>query len=303
MKPATRTHYAEVVQRTIERIAERLDEALDLERLAADAAIAPFHFHRIFRGMVGETALELARRLRLERAASLLTGTSEPVTHIAFGAGYEAHEAFTRAFRARYDTTPTLFRSRKYPRIELAARCGVHFQADGTVPAFMPCDSGGEHMRVEISTMPPLRLAAVRHLGPYNQIPLAFEQLGRLLEPVAATLRDYGSQMMAIYHDDPDTVPVDQLRSDAAVAVPEGIALPTGLTEMHVPGGRYAHTLHVGPYERLGDTWARFMGEWLPASGHRVAATPAYEIYLNDPRTTPNAELRTELYIPLDGEA
>jgi AraC family transcriptional regulator len=300
MKPDTRSHYAMIVQRTIRRITGHLDEALDLDTLAGEAGVAPFHFHRIFRGMVGETALELARRLRLERAAGQLASTDRPVTAIAFDAGYEAHEAFTRAFRMHYDSSPTLFRARKYPRIELTARSGVHFHVDGTVDAFIPRDSGGQHMQVEIKAIPALRLATVRHIGPYNQIPLAFEQLGQLLGAVAANLRTAGSAMIAIYHDDPETVPLDQLRSDAAVSVPDDFALPDGLTEAPVSAGRFARTVHVGPYEQLGDTWARFMGEWLPASGHRVGSAPSYEIYLNDPRMTPKSELRTELYIPLE---
>jgi AraC family transcriptional regulator len=300
MKPDTRSHYATVVQRTLERIARQLDEALDLDTLAREACVAPFHFHCIFRGMVGETPLELARRLRLERAAWQLANTDRPVTEVAFDAGYEAHEAFTRAFRVHYDTSPTLFRARKYPRIELAARCGVHFQADGTIPSFIPRDSGGQHMHVSIKSMPELRLATVRHVGPYNQIHLAFERLSELLSAAAPSLRNVGLTMIAIYHDDPEVVPLDQLRSDAATAVPGDFAIPNGLAEQRVPAGRFACTLHVGPYEQLGDTWARFMGEWLPASGHRVGSAPSYEIYLNDPRMTPKADLRTELYIPLE---
>lgn len=300
MKAATRSHYRTVVQRTIERIALQLDDALDLNTLAEEACAAPFHFHRIFRGMVGESPLELARRLRLERAAWRLAATDRPVTEIAFDAGYEAHEAFTRAFRARYDTSPTLFRARTYPRIELAARCGVHYQPDGVVPPFIPRDSGGSDMHVDITSMPELRLACVRHVGPYNQIPLAFERLGQLLGATAPVLQARGTAMIAIYHDDPDVVPVDQLRSDAAVVVPLDIPIPPGLAEQRVPAGPFACTLHVGPYEQLGDTWARFMGEWLPASKHRVGSAPSYEMYRNDPRTTPEAELRTELYIPLE---
>jgi len=299
MKPETRSHYARVVQDAIDRIAGHLDEALDLETLARQARAAPFHFHRIFRGMVGETALELARRLRLERAAWNLANTDRPVTEIAFGAGYEAHEAFTRAFRAHYDTSPTQFRKRRVRRIELAARCGVHFPVQGVVPAFIPRDSGGAGMQVDTRSMPDRRLAAVRHDGPYNQIPLAFELLGRLIRG----LPEAGSTRIAIYHDDPETVPLDRLRSDAAVTVPEGLGLPEGLREIRLPAGRFARTVHVGPYERLGDTWARFMGEWLPASGQRVGSAPSSEIYLNDPRRTPSAELRTELYLPLEEPA
>lgn len=298
MKPDTRSFYERAVQTTIEYIARHLDDALDLEALARSACLSPFHFHRVFRGMAGETPLELTRRLRLERAAwRLKEERQQPITEIAFDAGYETHEAFTRAFRACYSTSPSGFRLRKYPRIELAAPCGIHFSANGVIPAFIARNSGGQTMDVDIKDMPELRVATVRHVGPYNQIPKAFESLGAIAGP--AGLIRQAESMMAIFHDDPETTPQDQLRSDAALVVPEGVKLPEGLTEQHIAAGRYARTLYVGPYERLGDVWARFLGEWVPASGNRIGDGVSYEIYLNTPEQVPNTELRTELYVPL----
>jgi len=297
MKPDTRSFYGRAVQAAIEHIASHLDDALELQALGRIACLSPFHFHRVFRGMVGETPLELTRRLRLERAAWRLKDKQRAITEIAFDAGYETHEAFTRAFRSSYNTSPSGFRLRKYPRIEIAAACGVHFTADGVIPAFIPRDSGGLTMEVEIKEMPELRVGAVRHVGPYNQIPKAFERLGAVAGP-AGLLRHAGS-MIAIYHDDPETTPQDQLRSEAALVVPEGINLPEGLVEEHIAGGRYARTLHVGPYEQLGDVWARFLGEWVPATGNRIGDGVSYEIYLNNPTQVPKQELRTELYVPL----
>jgi AraC family transcriptional regulator len=298
MKPETRSFYEQVVQRAVDRIATRLDDALDLETIASDACLSPFHFHRIFRGMVGETPLELSRRLRMERAAWQLAKTDRPVTAIAFDAGYEAHEAFTRAFRTAYSASPSGFRQRTYPRIELAATCGVHFNPDGIVRAFIHRDSGGRTMDVTIENMPELRVGAVHHVGPYNQIPNAFRKLGEIAN-ASGIVEKPGVAMLAIYHDDPETTPANELRSEAALTFGADAKLPTGLDEHRLPGGRYAHTTHVGPYEELGDVWARFMGEWLPASGERIANSPSYEIYRNTPMDTPKEKLRTDLYIPL----
>jgi AraC family transcriptional regulator len=297
MKPDTHSFYVRAVQAAIEHIAGHLDDALELEALARLACLSPFHFHRVFRGMVGETPLELARRLRLERAAWRLRDKRRAVTEIAFDAGYETHEAFTRAFRAAYSTSPTGFRLRTYPRIEIAAACGVHFAEGAVIPAFVPRISGGAAMEVEIKDMPELRVGTVRHIGPYNQIPKAFERLGEIAGP--AGLLRHSSAMLAIYHDDPESTPQDQLRSDAALVVPDGVRLPKGLEEQHIAGGRYARTVHIGPYEQLGDIWARFLGEWIPASGNRIGDGVSYEIYLNTPEQVPKQELRTELYVPL----
>jgi AraC family transcriptional regulator len=299
MKTATRSFYARGVQQAVERIATSLDDALDLQALAAGASLSPFHFHRVFKGMLGETPLELMRRLRMERAAwRLIESSSTPVTEIAFEAGFETHEAFTRAFRACFSTTPSGFRQRQYPRIELAATCGVHFNPDGRVPEFIARDSGGRQMDVDITERPELRVGTIRHIGPYNQIPVAFQRLG-MVAGRGGLLGHPAATMLAVYYDDPETTPQEELRSDAGVVIAENARLPEGLVEQRIPGGKYARTVHVGPYEQLGDAWARLMGEWLPASGYRIGPGVTYEVYLNDPSRVAKEELRTELYVPI----
>jgi AraC family transcriptional regulator len=105
--------------------------------------------------------------------------------------------------------------------------------------------------------------------------------------------------MLAIYHDDPDTTPEAELRSDAAVTLSPAAPVPAGLTEGRIPAGRYARATHVGPYDKLGDVWAQLKGEWFPQSGHRPGNGASYEVYRNTPMTAKPSELITELYIPV----
>jgi len=317
MKSETRTFYEQAVYRAAERIVSGLDESLELESLARGAALSPFHFHRVFRGMVGETPLELHRRLRMERAAWRLLDGEDPITAIAFDAGYETHETFTRSFRTRYGCSPSEFRRRRTsdindgpgcerpPQIELATRSGIHFVPGPSGPFTFDFLNGGHVMKTnqdhvmnaEITSRPELRVAAVQHVGPYNRISEAFARLGATAGP--AGLIGPESTMIAIYHDDPETTPEEDLKSDAAVTIPAGKALPKGLTEFRIPAGRYARATHVGPYEGLGDAWARFMGEWLPASGQRFGDGVSYEVYRNNPSNTAPDDLITDMYIPL----
>ena len=81
--------------------------------------------------------------------------------------------------------------------------------------------------------------------------------------------------------------------------VRDGVARPSGLSELTLPAGRYAKASHRGAYSGLGDAWARLMGEWLPLSGFRVGAGPSYEVYVTDPRATATEDLVTDLYVPL----
>jgi AraC family transcriptional regulator len=152
-------------------------------------------------------------------------------------------------------------------------------------------------MNVEKKQMPALRLATLRHIGPYNRISEAFGRLGDIAG--RAGLFQGKATMLALYRDDPNVTPEAELRSDAAVVIAEDAEIPPGLTEQRLPAGRYACTTHVGPYEELGDAWARFMGHWLPKSGERMGTGVSFEIYVNNPMEVPKQELTTELYIPL----
>jgi AraC family transcriptional regulator len=289
------------------QVVAELDRALDLQALARSAALSPFHFHRVFRGAIGETPLELHRRLRMERAAWSLVQEDVPVTAIAFAAGYETHESFTRAFRIYYQCSPSEFRQSRAPdgpvclkpfQIELPSRSGIHFEPHRAAAISIHFIEGEQVMNVEIKEMQELRVATRRHVGPYNRISEAFVRLGEIAGP--AGLLNQRPTMLAIYHDDPETTPASELRSDAAVVVSDEAKLPGELGEQRVPGGRYACTTHIGPYEQLGDVWGRFMGEWLPRSGERLNSDGVtYEIYRNTPAEVPKEKLETELYIPL----
>jgi len=304
MRTETRSFYEAAVVRAVVRITESLDDALDLGDLARGAELSPFHFHRIFRGMVGETPLEMHRRLRLERAASQLLGGTRPVTAIAFDAGYDTHEAFTRAFRDAYGTSPSAFRLSDERReacarptqTTLAARSSIHFNATFNMQE-IHFHKGDSTMNVTVEEMPSLRVATVHHMGPYNRISDAFQRLGGIAGPAGLLRGD--AMMLAIYYDDPETTPAEQLHSDAGVTVPEHAHLPAEVVEKRLPAGRYARAMHIGPYATLGDTWSRMMGEWLPSSGNRVGNGPSFEVYRNTPADAPPEELRTDLYIPI----
>lgn len=153
-------------------------------------------------------------------------------------------------------------------------------------------------MDTALVNLPAMRVAAVRHRGPYNGVGEAFGTLGAIAGQ--AGLFAPGATMVALYHDDPDTVPEAELRADAGITVAEEILIPDGLTEHRVPAGRYARRLHVGPYEGLGEAWHQFIDTWLPASAHRMGKGPCIERYLNSPLNTPPEQLRTELYIPVE---
>jgi AraC family transcriptional regulator len=152
-------------------------------------------------------------------------------------------------------------------------------------------------MDVEIKNMPALRTAGLRRLGAYDEIGETFARLHAIVGPQQPAPN---TQLIAIYHDDPEMTPEPELRSDAAIGLAPEAPVPAGLREQRLPAGRYACALHRGSYKGLPQAWSELLGQWLPLSGHRLGPGPRYEIYLNTPMDTAEEELRTQLYLPLD---
>lgn len=156
---------------------------------------------------------------------------------------------------------------------------------------------------IRVEELPEQRLAAVRHVGPYPGIGAAFDRLGTWVQANPGAV--VGAPL-AIYVDDPDQVPPDQLRSDAAVPISvdvtvggaPGFGVP-GVSELALAGGRYAVRTYVGPYAGLGGAWPRFMAAVGAAALVLDPARPCFEVYLDEPGTVPDSTLRTELYAPI----
>lgn len=290
LKESTVAGYHERVLRTLLYIQEHLDEPLELETLARIACFSPYHFHRIFRALTGEAVQENVRRLRLERAAQSLKFHNRSITDLALDAGYDSHEAFTRAFHAMFGLPPSEFRAAHETP---ASPSGVHF--DDTAK-YHPPDYGAPPA-VEIKTLPPQRVVFLRHRGPYDQLGATWSRLAAW----AGQRRLFGpaTRFIGISWDDPQITPSEKLRYDAAMTVsrpidPEG---EFGVTE--IAGGDYAVIVHKGPYERLGQTYQALLGGWLPRSGRELRDAPCFEVYLNSPQTTRPADLLTVIHAPI----
>lgn len=294
MRPDTHAIYQERLLRVLVHVQNHLDEALCLEDLAEVACFSPYHFHRVFRGMVGESLMEYVRRLRLERAALRLKTTDQPVTRIAFEAGYETHEAFTRAFRAMFEDSPSGYRERQRSADTLPTAAPGSRATHAGVPAF----TGGCKMEVRIEQVQPIHVAFVRHVGPYAEVGAAWNKLCAWAGPRG--LLGPGLLVLGLCHDDPEVTPPDRIRYDACIAVGDDVQPEGEIGIQDVAGGEYAVTVHRGPYERLADTYAAMCGQWMPGSGRQPRSSPSFEIYHNSPETTPPEQLITEVHVPLE---
>src|SRR6202022_314988 len=107
----SRTEYQARMHRVLAYIDRHLDEQLELDMLANVANFSSFHFHRLFTAWFGETLGDYVRRRRLELAALRLVAQPRlPVLQVALSVGFGSTEAFARAFKTRFGSTPTGWR-------------------------------------------------------------------------------------------------------------------------------------------------------------------------------------------------
>lgn len=276
VRQLTLDDYQQRIGKVVEHIERDLEGDLSIETLARVASFSPYHFHRVFRGMVGEGVKQYVKRVRLERAAFRLNFGDDPVTQVALEAGYSTHEAFTRAFRSQFGCAPKDF-----------SRSAVAAKARRFTP---PQPSAAVAVRPRAAT----RIAYVRSLGPVAEIEEAFGLIFAFVESAGLSM-DAGG--LGISYDDPVVTDPQRTRFDAAVVVPDGVEGNGRVLTRTVPPGRFAVTEYRGPYTQMHGAYVELVGQWFPRSGYAPADTGCLEFYLNDPRVTAPQDLLTEIWV------
>jgi AraC family transcriptional regulator len=297
-RPATLRFYKERLLRVLVHIQQHLDEQLPLAELASLACLSPYHFHHVFTGMTGESLASHIRRLRLERAAGRLKLTTNSVVEIAFEAGYETHESFTRAFHLAFGMSPAQFRRRKGMSALPGIPSGVHYRDRESLKSFRTVKAKGQDMNVTGKHLMPMRVAFMRHIGPYHEVGTTWDRFMMLMGKDGWL--GSGSQFIGLCHDDPAVTPPDKVRYDACATVDAKFRAQGEIGVQVIAGGDYAVTTHFGPYTNLGSSFAKLLGQCLPRSGRFLRSVPCLEMYLNSPESTEPEDLVTDIYAPLE---
>jgi len=294
-----RQEYIGRINRVIDYIRENLAGDLRLESLAQVARFSPFHFHRVFKSVVGETLNDYIRRNRSQRAASqLIHNPTLSITQIAVGCGYSSPSAFAREFRQRFGVSASQFRSGGAVSLVRFRRQMEEQGAEFVNPLDKATTRTEMTFEVEVRDIPAMHVAYVRHVGPYHEIGKAFQRLMRWAGP-RRRLWTPDTRILGVYHDNPDLTPVDRLRGEACITVPEGTKTRGDISTMTLPGGTFA-VAHVEIDEtQYGEAWDRLICDWMPRSGYQPDERMCFEMYLNDPRKHPEGKHVVDICEPV----
>lgn len=243
-----------------------LGEPLTLEKIAKDCGVSTFHLTRTFNVLTGMPVMRYVWRRRLARAAEALVGPAQSVLSVALDAGYQSHEAFSRAFKAEFGLTPNQAKSRGVATERL------------TKPSFMWSKTMPKTLNPPVVEAMPERLMA----GPsrrYNMetrtgIPaqwVAYDQDG---STPANMIPEKWYGVISGFNEAGDTF--DYL---CGVEVSKRGAVPAGQTLTTVPAGRYARFATNRHISQMGEMWGEIYAEWLGRDGLTARPGPSIEYY------------------------
>ncbi len=280
----TAERYQQKLDQVVDYIYDNLEEDVRIDTLAEVACLSPYHWHRIYKSMRGETVANTIKRLRLQRAADRLANSDMPITDIASRSQYTTAESFNRAFKAEFNLPPAAYRER-----------GSHAKFKRAM-----AENNPDGFEVEIIDFPETVCAAVPHTGSYMQIDQAMGKLFVQLQEHG--LLNENTQMMALFLDDPELTETEALRSFACSPIDPTVSSPSTLETQTLQARQVAKLKYQGPYADMSQAYQWLYGVWLPQSGYAPADAPCIESYLNNHQQVAPTELLTNIMLPLGDE-
>jgi AraC family transcriptional regulator len=281
------------MQRVLDHIDGHADEALDVEALSGIAAFSKYHFHRQFSELFGVTVHRYLRLVRLKRASYRLAFRDAPILEVALDGGYEAPEAFSRAFRQHFGQTPSAFRKepkwfpwhRAFAPIETARRiCTAAFKSE----------------QVRIVDFPETAVAILEHRGDARRVGDSIRRFIGWRKRVGLPPRISATFNILLLHADPGNVAPDDYRLDLCAATDQPIAPnEEGVIAGTIPSGRCAVLRLIGSSDNLQPAINFLYADWLPGSGEELRDFPVHAQRIRFFPDVPETDAVTDIFLPL----
>lgn len=267
-------------------------ENLNLKKIAQVAGSSTFHFGRIFMSYTGETTFNYLRRIRLSNALRILQEDAEcSITEIALSVGYETSSAFNKIFKNTLKISPSDFRNLGQAQQDNL----IYDLSISPIEKEMPMNLT---LKPEIITRPSIHFLQIEKTGIFKEVamPTWYE-----LIPIVDLKVDKSkiTEYLGFSSMDPNTKDESSMYYAAGVVLSEKPStVPKGLDYKKIAGGKYAKFTLTGSWTGVWPAFEKIFRA-LAESKMELREGACIENYLNNPETTPEEELLTELLVPI----
>jgi AraC family transcriptional regulator len=265
-------------------IDRNLSRPLSLADIAAACGVSRHHLAHAFGEAVGMTVMEYVRARRLSDAARALADGAQDILDVAIASGYGSHEAFTRAFRARFGATP-----------ETVRRQGATAGLDLVAPLELEEATGARLAPPRFHDAEAILALGLRERRSFGELRVIADQWRRFAPEIDAILNRTHPIPIGVLMRIDDEGAFDYA---CAVEVSDFSDAPRDLAQLRIPAQRYVIFHHAGHVSRLGATYRAILDDWLPAADLTLAEGPSLERHMPrfDPRT---GEGGVDVWLPL----
>lgn len=305
----SRSEYISRINLVMEYIDTHYHEQINLDKMAQIAHFSPFHFHRIFSTLTGETPADFCLRIRTEKAAQKLKDYPQSsISDIVFDCGFSSMALFARTFKRYFGMSASAYRKIERP---IVVKDGVYYSKNGQPLSkknqiYVPlnnelCSVNLKQLvimetNVIVKELPEMQAIYCRHTGAFDKINEAFSKLMQFAGPRGLIGKD--SHTATVYHDDPSVTEISKVRQSACLIVNEDVKVAGEIGKMTIKGGKYAvghFEIDVAGFENAWNT----MCVWMTESGYEPGEGNPYEFYYADPENHPEHKFVLDICIPV----
>ncbi|MEL6714289.1 MAG: AraC family transcriptional regulator [Planctomycetota bacterium] len=285
------------MNRAIDHVLAHLPEPLPLEAVARAADFSPFHFHRIFRSLMGETLQQFVKRVRLERAVrEMVHGGGRSLTEIALGVGFASSSDFSRCFKQCYGISPSAFDADAFRRTRRAELQTLAEPEERHLLAGLPAGENPDGFEAALRRLPPRVVAYTRVADPFR--PGVVADAARGLVRWAEARGAASGAWLGYMWDDPEIVALPDCRYDVGVVV-DDVRAEGSVGRMEFPAMTVASVPIAGgiDLEMRAIDW--LWRTWLPSSGYVPTDHPSFEAWAGRPFEHGEEHFELEVQIPV----
>jgi AraC family transcriptional regulator len=286
------------INRAIDSIVCDLAQPLSLQALSEASGFSTFHFHRVFKALVGETPNQFVKRLRLERALYLMShAPRRSLTEVALHCGFSSSSDFSRSFKQHFGQAPRRFELEAFRdtrRAEFERLLGAQYAP--LQPQVLDVGANPDGFEPRLRDLPARTVAYVRVFEPYREgvAQAAFLRLLAWAEQRGLA----AGQWLGYMWDEPEIVALADCRYDVALVVddfvPEGDIGCYRFPAMRVAEVEVRGDIHL---EVRALDW--LYKTWLPRSGYVPDDHPAFEAWIGRPFAHGNEHFELACQLPV----